>query len=210
MVGRSRKSGAAAVDGAGGRKAISTSARRGSVERRAEPSWQDAISFAARAHRGQHRRDAKTPYVAHPARVMMIVRHLFECDDAEAICAAVLHDTIEDTTTDYDDLMQRFGAGVAELVAALTKNMALPNTRREAEYDVRLAAADWRARLIKLADVYDNLCDLSTLEGTTVAERRRKAIEKAERAISLAAEDGREHAPIARALEEVRRKIRGV
>lgn len=148
--------------------------------------WQDAITFSARKHRHQLRKDGRTPYFAHPTRVMVIVRHVFNCDDEIALCAAILHDTIEDTTTDFDDIDDRFGRPVAVCVAALTKNMALPFADREREYDNRLAKGDWRVALIKLADAYDNLCDVSTYPAEELAEGVRKAFERAERAAEVA------------------------
>lgn len=163
--------------------------------------WQDAVSFAAYAHRHQLRRDGKTPYVAHAVRVMMTVSQVFECHDEVALAAAVLHDTIEDTTTDYDDLHKVFGPEVADLVASLTKNMALPEEPREREYDQRLAHADWRARLIKLADVYDNLVDVATGPEATRDAKRRRALDKCRRAIALAAPDVPRHPPVARAIK---------
>lgn len=147
--------------------------------------WRDAASFAAVAHRHQVRKDGVTPYVAHVFRVAMIVRDLFGCDDPVCLAAALLHDVIEDTGADYDELEEQFGREVAECVAALTKNMALPERDREAEYDARLAAADWRARLVKLADQYDNLCDV---RGGDVAFGVR-AMRRAERALKLAEPD---------------------
>ena len=57
----------------------------------------EAVSFAARAHRHQLRKDGETPYVAHPFRVCLIVRHIFGIDDPAFLSAALLHDTIEDT-----------------------------------------------------------------------------------------------------------------
>lgn len=144
------------------------------------PKWQDAASFAARAHASQTRRDGRTPYAAHPFRVAMAVRDVFGCDDAVAICAALLHDTIEDTGTDYDEIAEHFGVEVAQCVAALTKNMALPETEREADYDARLAGADWRARLVKLADTYDNLCEAVTdRDRAKCAARCRRALDLA-------------------------------
>ena len=83
----------------------------------------EAASFAARAHRGQIRKDGQTPYAAHVVRVCLIVRHLFGIDDPSALTAALLHDTIEDTTTDRDDLIEKFGATVADWVALLTKDI---------------------------------------------------------------------------------------
>src|SRR5438128_352105 len=82
---------------------------------------QRAVSFAARAHRHQLRKDQRTPYIAHPMRVCLIVRHVFDIEDTETLLIAVLHDTIEDTTTDFDDIAQQFGPDVAEGVALLSK-----------------------------------------------------------------------------------------
>lgn len=146
--------------------------------------WQRAASFAARVHHGHFRKDGVTPYFAHPCRVAMVVRHVFGCDDEVAIAAAFLHDTIEDTTTDYDDIEENFGAAVADAVAAMSKNMLLPESAREKDYDQRLAAGPWQSRLIKLADVYDNSIDVTP--GTEAAE---KFIDKRRRALELAKAD---------------------
>lgn len=149
--------------------------------------WQRAAAFAAFKHRNQIRKDGRTPYISHPFRVALTARHEFGCEDPAVLAAALLHDTIEDTTTDYDDLASQFGATVADLVAALTKNASLPKDKREAQYDAQLAAADWRARLLKLADTYDNLIDAMALGGDTdlIADSR----DKGRRAIALAGAD---------------------
>ncbi|MGC3970928.1 MAG: HD domain-containing protein [Pirellulales bacterium] len=80
--------------------------------------------FRGPAHQHQFRKDGRTPYIAHPLRVALTVRHVFEIDDPTARIAAVLHDTLEDTTTDYDDLFERFGRDVADAVAALNERPA--------------------------------------------------------------------------------------
>ena len=121
--------------------------------------WRKAAGFAARKHAGQFRKDRQTPYIAHPFRVAMTVRHTFASNDPVALAAALLHDVIEDTTADYDDLDEAFGREVADVVAALTKDMRMREEAREEAYDVQLKAAPWQARLVKLADVYDNLVD---------------------------------------------------
>src|SRR5947209_274805 len=74
----------------------------------------EAASFAARAHAGQLRKDGQTPYVSHVFRVCLVVRHLFGFDDGRMLAAALLHDTIEDTTTDFDDITRIFGTEIAE------------------------------------------------------------------------------------------------
>lgn len=151
--------------------------------------WQSAVAMAARKHRHQLRKDGQTPYISHVVRVALLVRGEFGCTDINTLVAALLHDTIEDTTTDYDEIAERFGEDAASLVAALTKNAALPWADREAEYDARLAKADWRARLIKLADVYDNLCDWSQAIGM----RREELLDKCRRALELS--EGDSHHP---------------
>jgi guanosine-3',5'-bis(diphosphate) 3'-pyrophosphohydrolase len=153
------------------------------------PLWQEAVSFAARAHRHQVRRDDKTPYIAHVVRVAFVISELFGCHEDAVLAAAILHDTIEDTTTDYDDIQHHFGTDVANLVAAMTKNMALPDAKREAEYDAQLARADWRARLIKLADTYDNYCDVSNVPAEKRERRLSESRERGLRAIALATPD---------------------
>jgi len=119
----------------------------------------EAASFAARAHRHQLRKDGQTPYAAHPFRVCLIVRHVFGIDDPDTLTAALLHDTIEDTTTDFDDVEQRFGRRVAEWVAALTKDKRLADGDREAAYMATLAGSDPAVKVAKLADIFDNLTD---------------------------------------------------
>lgn len=164
--------------------------------------WQKAASLAARCHRAQHRKDGATPYVAHPFRVAMIVRDIFDCSDEEAVAAALLHDVIEDTPADYDDVYNTCGEKVADLVAALTKDMRMHHVSRETSYDQQLADASWEARLIKLADVYDNMCDSDT-------ERRlRGAVKKAKRALALVDNEGDQCFPaVARATEKVRELV---
>ncbi len=118
-----------------------------------------AISFSARAHQGQFRRDKVTPYVSHPFRVCMILRHTFGVKDEKVLMAAVLHDTIEDTTTDFDDIKEEFGKDVAVWVAWLSKDMRESQARREKQYIDRLRNAPDTVKLAKLADIYDNLSD---------------------------------------------------
>ena len=119
----------------------------------------NAIAFAARAHRPQVRKDGQTPYVSHVFRVCLVVRHVFGIDDPRVLTAAVLHDTLEDTTTDYDDLREQFGDEVASWVAALSKDMRRPEDEREKEYTAELARSSWQVQICKLADVFDNLLD---------------------------------------------------
>lgn len=171
---------------------------------RVEHPWQAAAAFAARAHEHQLRKDGRTPYVSHVFRVAATVSLVFGCHDETAITAAILHDTIEDTATDFDDIEDGFGLEVAEIVSALTKNMLLREKEREKDYDQRLARADWRARLIKLADTYDNFIDKAELS----PQKRRVLIAKCNRALELARPDAKRHPEMRRAIDAVERLLR--
>jgi len=134
----------------------------------------DAVGFAARAHRHQLRKDRDTPYVSHVFRVCLVVRHVFGCDDPQVLAAALLHDTIEDTPTDCDDIIDHFGPDVARWVGALTKDMRLPHDEREVAYVRVLEEAEWQVKLCKLADLHDNLADSKHL----APEGRAKTVDK--------------------------------
>jgi guanosine-3',5'-bis(diphosphate) 3'-pyrophosphohydrolase len=134
-----------------------------------------AVAFAARAHRGQIRKDGQTPYASHAFRVCLILRDIFGISDREALAAALLHDTLEDTTTDYDDLAQQFGPRVAQFVVVLTKDSRLPEEERETAYCQGLAGAPWQVKACKLADIYDNLHDSCHLNAQQCSKTQRKA-----------------------------------
>lgn len=173
------------------------------------PLWQRAASFAARAHEHQKRKDGRTPYVAHPCRVALTVAVVFGETDEQALAAAMLHDVIEDGETDFDELAEEFGELVASVVAALSKDARLPESEREPAYDAQLAQADWRARLIKLGDVYDNMSDLSS-RANSGPDAVRRIVEKADRAIGLAMTSGDDRPSFKAALEQVQRLSDGL
>lgn len=158
----------------------------------------EAAAFAARAHRHQLRKDRETPYVSHVFRVCLVVRHVFGFDEPEMLAAALLHDTIEDTATDCDDVVERFGPVVASWVAALTKDMRLPHEEREAEYVAALAAAPWQVKVCKLGDIYDNLTDC----GHLAAAGKRRTCAKSRTYLDAVAEGLPEKAQAAFALTE--------
>ena len=118
-----------------------------------------AASFAARKHHGQTRADSQTPYFSHVARVTLILTHVFGVQDEEILTASLLHDTLEDTATDYDELAGLFGERVADAVVLLTKNVMLPKKEREEDYVQRLRKAPEDVMIAKMADLYDNLTD---------------------------------------------------
>jgi guanosine-3',5'-bis(diphosphate) 3'-pyrophosphohydrolase len=139
-----------------------------------------AFEIASEAHEGQTRRDG-SPYVEHPIRVARIVRHEMGCEDVETLCAALLHDTLEDTQLPSFAIAKEFSDEVAELVEILTKDRSAP---RE-DYYRRFETARRPARLIKLGDRLDNLRDL---ESFTARKRDRYIRDTVEFFIPIAEE----------------------
>ena len=77
---------------------------------------EEAIAFATKAHKGQYRKGTKRPYIVHPLEVAKIVSTMTK--DEDVICAAVLHDTIEDCKGITEETLRlQFGDRVAQLVA---------------------------------------------------------------------------------------------
>ncbi len=169
----------------------------------------EAVSFAARAHHGQMRKDGKTPYASHVFRVCLILRHVFGFDDPAMLTAAVLHDTIEDTTTDFDDVEQKFGPDVARWVACLSKDKRQQDDQREEEYRNGLAAAPWQVKACKLADIFDNLLDSRNLSN----DHRKRTAKRSHLyldalfAPDLPVEVARAHQTVTRLLAEVERTL---
>lgn len=129
-----------------------------------------AIQFGKIAHASQLR-DTGDIYFIHPVRVAIIC--LEYVSDSVLICAALLHDVIEDTKIDLDRLNAEFNQEVADLVKALTKfkqeARAISGKRI-----LKLAQKDLRVLLIKIADRLDNLSDICMLSRK---RQRVKAIE---------------------------------
>jgi hypothetical protein len=122
-----------------------------------------AREFATTAHRriDQRRKYSNQPYDTHLHAVAKIVSEVL--DDDEAVAAAWLHDTLEDTPATYEDIEENFGEAVATLVAELTDS-SLPSDGnravRKAIDRARLARASPRAKTVKLADLIDNCRDI--------------------------------------------------
>lgn len=120
-----------------------------------------ARDFAVTAHREQVRDGTGKPYITHPANVATYVRHYWPDAPAEAVAAAWLHDTVEDTPVTLHDIHETFGPVVAALVAALTKPPKHVGNRatRTAMFAKAVALMGRTAAVVKLCDRLDNLRD---------------------------------------------------
>ncbi len=136
-----------------------------------------AFEYGAQLHEGQNRSSGE-PYIYHP---MAVARALAEMRlDHTTLIAAILHDSIEDTSVTKADIARDFGGEVAELVDGVSKLQRVEGlTRAEAQAEsfrklLLAVAQDLRVILIKLAD---RLHNMRTLEHMEPANRRRTARE---------------------------------
>ncbi len=121
-----------------------------------------AANFAAFKHRNQRRKDAHaSPYINHPLALANVLANEAGIVDPVVICAALLHDTIEDTETTFVELQTEFGKAIAAVVMEVTDDKALPKAERKRLQIVHARTASRRARLVKLADKICNLRDLA-------------------------------------------------
>ena len=119
-----------------------------------------SIRFAARAHGGQARKDIEeTPYIVHPLDVMLCLRQ-YGHNDIQLLQAAVLHDVVEDTAVDPQDISDLFGDTVARIVREVTDDKSLPLAERRREQVRRAGSASPEAKLVKLADKLCNVLDM--------------------------------------------------
>jgi guanosine-3',5'-bis(diphosphate) 3'-pyrophosphohydrolase len=118
----------------------------------------DARSFAKKKHTGQLRKNGKTTTFSHLKDVVKNLKKM-KIIDKDTICAAWLHDTIEDTDTDFDSIKNRFGKNVADIVVSVTKDNRLPRKQREIKYAKDLKSSSVKAKLVKIADILANVND---------------------------------------------------
>ena len=128
-------------------------------------SVQNAEMYAKKKHAGQFRKDGITLYAKHLEDVVNRLKSLGVVK-SELLCAGWLHDTLEDTETNFDDLYEKFDSAVAVLVSSITKEMSLPRKKREQEYIRHLQESSADAKLIKFCDISANLSDLKNYEAS--------------------------------------------
>jgi len=144
-----------------------------------------ALAFAAHKHRDQRRKDPEaSPYINHPIALADVLANEGGVDDPVVLCAAVLHDTIEDTETSYEELQQRFGKEVADVVLEVTDDKTLLKAERKERQVTHAPHLSQRARLVKLADKICNLRDIaSNPPANWPLERKQEYYEWAKRVI---------------------------
>lgn len=121
-----------------------------------------ALAFAAAKHKDQRRKDVgASPYINHPIALADIICNEGGITDMEVICSALLHDTVEDTDTQVEELEAEFGRAIRDIVMEVSDDKTLPKqARKQAQIEHASALSD-KAKLVKLADKIANLRDVA-------------------------------------------------
>jgi (p)ppGpp synthase/HD superfamily hydrolase len=128
---------------------LPTMARTDFVER--SPLTRDALDFANARHAGQTRDLDDMPFMTHPLEVACLLHESGYSD--EVVAAGVLHDVLEDTDAERQELEARFGGGVAELVEAVSDDPAIEDhEERKAALRLQVARAGECAAVVFAAD----------------------------------------------------------
>lgn len=115
-----------------------------------------ALRMAAKLHDGQYRKgDQKLPYVSHVIAVAFLVQKYG--GDEETIAAALLHDTVEDTSYTIEALQADFTEKIATIVAGVTEDTSLSKSERKLRYIENLKQAPIESALVSACDLLHNL-----------------------------------------------------
>lgn len=115
-----------------------------------------ACNFAAIKHTNQRRKSGDIPYINHPLEVAYILADA-GVEDVATLCAAVLHDTVEDTATSNEELAKEFGAEVASIVGECSDDKTLGKVERKRMQIKHAAHSSPKAKLVKMGDKISNL-----------------------------------------------------
>ncbi len=113
-----------------------------------------ATILAIRAHSGQMRKDAPTPYIAHPIRVALLLARYGFSDTV--IAAGLLHDVVEDTSVSLEEIKDEFGNEIAELVKSVSNDDTLGWEEKKKKYIETLRGAPDNSKAIATADKIAN------------------------------------------------------
>jgi guanosine-3',5'-bis(diphosphate) 3'-pyrophosphohydrolase len=119
-----------------------------------------AAAFAAEKHRLHRRKSGDLPYINHPLSVANLIWNVGGVHDPVAASAAVLHDTIEDTDTNPEELGREFGGEIMAIVQELTLDKAMTKPEQRQDELARITTFSHRAKLVRLADKIHNVHSL--------------------------------------------------
>jgi len=145
-----------------------------------------AVAFAADKHRKQRRKDTDaSPNINHPIALANVLANKGGVDDVTVLCAAVLHDTTEDTETTAEEVQALLGAKIASVVLDVTDDKSLDKHVRKLRQVEHAPHISTEAKLVKLADKISNLRDiLAAPPADWLAQRKQDYFDWAARVVA--------------------------
>lgn len=135
-----------------------------------------AVAFAANKHKNQRRKDAEaSPYINHPIALANVLANEGGIANKDVLCAAILHDTIEDTETTEDELRKEFGDKITSIVLEVTDDKTLPKDVRKQNQIDHAPNSSIEAKMVKLADKICNVRDIISMPPVNWTVERKRA-----------------------------------
>jgi guanosine-3',5'-bis(diphosphate) 3'-pyrophosphohydrolase len=126
-----------------------------------------ATFFAARKHQNQRRKGVDAaPYINHPLAVAYVLAVEAGIKDETVIIAALLHDTVEDTDTTFEELKELFGEKIRQVVGEVTDDKSLEKGKRKDLQIQHAPTMSPAAKQIKIADKICNIRDITNAPPT--------------------------------------------
>jgi len=126
------------------------------------PPVHKAVSLARAKHQGQFRKDG-SDYITHPLRVCLLLLEVGGLDSPDLLCAALLHDVVEDTDTMVEELTGEYGSKVSDLVRSVTLADLRKGQSRSERDRAHFSSLSWEGRdaqILRSADRLDNISDM--------------------------------------------------
>jgi guanosine-3',5'-bis(diphosphate) 3'-pyrophosphohydrolase len=144
-----------------------------------------AVHFASIKHSAQRRKGKDhSPYINHPIRVAVTLWDRGGVREQDVLLAALLHDTLEDTQTSYQELAREFGVPVANIVREVSDDKSKPKSVRKA---LQIEHAPHLSREAKLVKLGDKICNVEDIIGDPPddwpASRRSEYLDWAEKVV---------------------------
>jgi len=119
-----------------------------------------ALRTASIAHKFQIRLDGQTPFINHPIQVAELISSVGGIQNENILCAAILHDIIEDTPTTFEEVKNAFGKEVALIVMECSDDKSLPKAERKRLQVTKVMYKSNSTKIVKLADKIANMNDI--------------------------------------------------
>ena len=138
----------------------------------------DALAYAAQGHVSQRRKGCDDiPYINHPIKVVELLQKVGDETNIDLFSAALLHDILEDTSATEQEMRDKFGDSITNIVVEVTDDMSLSYDDRKKAQIRKAPHLTPDAKKIKIADKISNINDMLTLPINWSNHRKRQYVE---------------------------------